>query len=83
MGRGLCRARAFISEAGLVALKAGYVGKATSQMKEYCVVKKAKRQRRQYTKADEKELRAHSKAKTPVEKISKLVRRTTGALRGE
>ncbi|OAF08750.1 hypothetical protein AYJ54_13960 [Bradyrhizobium centrolobii] len=37
--------------------------------------------RREYTKADVKELRAHSKAKTPVTKIAKLTRRTTGSLR--
>jgi hypothetical protein len=32
--------------------------------------------RREYTKADVKELRAHSKAKTPVAKIVKLTNRT-------
>lgn len=37
--------------------------------------------RRVYTKADEKELRAHSKAKTPVAKIAKLTKRTVAALR--
>ncbi len=37
--------------------------------------------RREYTKADVKELRAHSKAKTPVAKIAKLTRRTEGSLR--
>jgi hypothetical protein len=37
--------------------------------------------RRKYTKADVKELRAHSKAKTPVAKIAKLTRRTVGSLR--
>ena len=45
-------------------------------------VKKAvKRVRREYTKADVKELRAHSKAKTPVAKIMKLTKRTEGSLR--
>jgi hypothetical protein len=34
-----------------------------------------------WTKAHEKELRAHSKAKTPVAKIAKLVKRTAAALR--
>jgi len=53
------------------------------KMKESPVAKKTKAHRREYTRADEKELRAHSKAKTPVEKISKLVRRTTGALRAK
>lgn len=37
--------------------------------------------RRAYSKADVKELRAHSKAKTPVDKIAKLTRRTVGSLR--
>lgn len=37
--------------------------------------------RREYTKADVKDLRAHSKAKTPVAKIAKLTRRTEGSLR--
>ena len=35
-----------------------------------------KRVRREYTKAEEKELRAHSKARTPVKKIAKLTKRT-------
>ena len=42
-------------------------------------VKKAVR--REYTKADVKELRAHSKAKTPVAKIAKLTKRSETALR--
>jgi hypothetical protein len=37
--------------------------------------------RRAYSKADVKELRAHSKARTPVDKIAKLTRRTVGSLR--
>jgi hypothetical protein len=37
--------------------------------------------RREYTKADVKELRAHSKAKTPVARIVKLTKRTEGSLR--
>jgi hypothetical protein len=40
-----------------------------------------KRVRREYTKADVKELRAHSKARTPVAKIAKLTKRTIGSLR--
>ena len=45
--------------------------------------KKAKRTvvRREYTKADVKELRVHSRAKTPVVKIAKLTRRSVGSLR--
>jgi hypothetical protein len=48
------------------------------------VAKKAKKtvvRRREYTKADVKELRAHSKAKTPVVKIAKLTKRSVGSLR--
>jgi hypothetical protein len=37
--------------------------------------------RREYTKEDVKELKAHSKSKTPVAKISKLTKRTVGSLR--
>jgi hypothetical protein len=47
------------------------------------VAKKTKRTiaRREYTKADVKELRAHSKARTPVSKIIKLTKRSEGSLR--
>jgi len=34
-----------------------------------------------WTKAHEAELRKHSKSKTPVTKIAKLMKRTVGALR--
>ena len=37
--------------------------------------------RREYTKADVKELRAHSKAKTPVVMVAKLTKRSVGSLR--
>ncbi len=43
--------------------------------------KKAKATRRTYSKADIKELRTHSKARTPVDKIAKLTKRTVGSLR--
>lgn len=46
------------------------------------MAKKAKKVvRREYTKADVKELRAHSKAKVPVSKIAKSMKRTEGSLR--
>jgi hypothetical protein len=48
------------------------------------VAKNAKKKavvRREYTKADVKELRAHSKSKTPVVKIAKLTKRSVGSLR--
>jgi hypothetical protein len=43
--------------------------------------KKKQRVRREYTRQDEKELRAHSKSKTAVSKIAKLTKRTVGSLR--
>jgi hypothetical protein len=44
--------------------------------------KTAKRvKRREWTKEDERELKAHSRAKTPVATISKEMKRTIGALR--
>jgi hypothetical protein len=45
------------------------------------VKKSAKR--REWTKADLRDLKAHSKAKTPVNKISKATKRTAGALRAK
>jgi hypothetical protein len=41
----------------------------------------AKRKRRAWTKKDIADLKAHSKAKTPVSKISKVMKRTDRALR--
>ena len=43
--------------------------------------KKKKPARKPYTAADVKLLRQHSKAKTPVSKISKQMKRTVGSLR--
>jgi hypothetical protein len=37
--------------------------------------------RREYTRADVSELRAHSKARTPVSKICKVMKRSEGSLR--
>jgi hypothetical protein len=48
------------------------------------IVKKATKKRvkqREWTKDDIKELKAHSKARTPVVKIAKTTKRTVGALR--
>jgi len=48
------------------------------------VVRKVKKRtavRREYSRVDVKELRAHSKARTPVAKIAKLTKRTEGSLR--
>ena len=41
----------------------------------------ARSQRRPWTKADDRELKAHSKSRTPVAKISRSMKRTVGALR--
>lgn len=40
-----------------------------------------KRERRLYSKDDIKELKSHSRARTPVAKIAKLMKRTEGSLR--
>ena len=40
-----------------------------------------RRKRHAWTKQHEQELRAHSRSKTPVARISKLTKRTPGALR--
>jgi hypothetical protein len=46
------------------------------------MAKKTKRaKRREWTKENVRELRQHSRAKTPVARISKLTKRTVGALR--
>jgi hypothetical protein len=46
------------------------------------MAKAAKRAvRREWTKEDVRELKTHSRAKTPVAKISKAMKRTMGALR--
>lgn len=44
-------------------------------------IKNKKRTRREWTAADLKALKAHSKQRTPVPKISKQMKRTIGALR--
>jgi hypothetical protein len=45
------------------------------------VAKKSKTKRKEYTKDDVKQLKAHSKARTPVAKLSKLMKRSEGSLR--
>ena len=40
-----------------------------------------RRKRREWTKENVRELKAHSRSKTPVAEISKLTKRTKGALR--
>jgi hypothetical protein len=48
---------------------------------EHEVAKKTKRKRKEYTEDDVKLLKAHSKARTPVVKLSKLMKRSEGSLR--
>jgi len=45
------------------------------------MAKKTKRAKRRWTKENVREIRLHSREKTPVSKISKLTKRTVGALR--
>jgi hypothetical protein len=46
------------------------------------MAKKTKRaRRREWTKEDVREIKGHSRARTPVAKMSKLMKRTAGALR--
>jgi hypothetical protein len=45
------------------------------------VAKKRAKKRIAYTKADVGELRIHSKARTPVKKIAKAMKRTEGSVR--
>jgi len=47
------------------------------------MAKKVKKVLQRYTKADLKELRAHSKARTPVAKIAKQMKRSEAALRNK
>ena len=50
-------------------------------MEQLSVPKKTTAHGSPWTKEDEKALKMHSKARTPVAKISKLMKRTEGALR--
>jgi hypothetical protein len=46
------------------------------------MAKKIKRRtRREWTKEDVREIKRHSRARTPVARMSKLMKRTVGALR--
>jgi hypothetical protein len=46
------------------------------------MAKKTKRRlRREWTTGDVRDIKAHSRARTPVAKMSKLMKRTVGALR--
>lgn len=45
------------------------------------MAKKTKIKRKEYTKDEVKLIKAHSKARTPVAKLSKLMKRSEGSLR--
>jgi methionyl-tRNA formyltransferase len=55
----------------------------TPAQQENCMAKKVKKSKKRvaWSRAHHAELRKHSKAKTPVARISKLMKRTAGALR--
>jgi hypothetical protein len=57
------------------------IKKGANSLKVTKPKKNGKAVRREWTKADVRELKAHSKARTPVTKISKETKRTIGALR--
>lgn len=50
-------------------------------LKKHEVAKKTKSKRKEYTKVDVKLLKEHSKARTPVAKLSKLMKRSECSLR--
>ena len=67
--------------AGDLALRMVSVRKAPRNKEPHVKKTKVKAVRRLYTKEDLKNLRAHSKAKTPVARIAKLMKRSEGTLR--
>ncbi|MGY4482132.1 5-bromo-4-chloroindolyl phosphate hydrolysis protein [Bradyrhizobium sp. LM3.2] len=48
---------------------------------EHQVAKKSKIKRKEYTDEEVKLIKSHSKARTPVAKLSKLMKRSEGSLR--
>jgi hypothetical protein len=62
-------------------LQSEQLKKIRNKNAEKRMAKKVKRTKVAWTKAMQAELRRHSKARTPVEKISKQMKRTVGALR--
>jgi hypothetical protein len=55
--------------------------KSAKTVKSVKPAKSTRRVVRPWTKDDFRELKAHSKARTPVVKVSKVMKRTVGALR--
>jgi len=63
-------------------LRGGVAAPLTEYQENYSAAKKAKPPgRRPWSKEDVRDLKAHSKARTPVEKISKAMKRTVSGLR--
>jgi hypothetical protein len=63
--------------------KSFFVVEARLQRKSRAIMAKRVKKvvRRPYTKADVKELRAHSKARTPVARVARQMKRTEASLR--
>jgi hypothetical protein len=59
----------------------GYLRGFPTNLESMKMTKKATSARREYSKDDVKLLKAHSKARTPVTKLSKLMKRSEGSLR--
>jgi hypothetical protein len=57
------------------------MAKATQKVVKMTVKKAVRRVVKPWTKEDFRTLKAHSKARTPVVKVSKVMKRTVGALR--
>jgi hypothetical protein len=55
--------------------------KSAKSVKAVRTAKTARRVIKPWTKEDVRTLKAHSKARTPVTKVSKVMKRTVGALR--
>jgi hypothetical protein len=55
--------------------------KSAKSVKAVKTAKTARRVIKPWTKEDVRTLKAHSKARTPVTKVSKVMKRTVGALR--
>jgi hypothetical protein len=59
----------------------GYCNEGIQMAKKAAKKTMKKRSRVAYTKADVRQLRVHSKARTPVKKIAKAMKRSEGSLR--
>ena len=64
-----------------ILLRPSHISLIANNIRIIKMAKTAKRARKEWTKENLRELKSHSKAKTPVAKISKAMKRTIGALR--